>query len=187
MKKKTTSAMELIEEPVTPVPALTSSNRKLALSKQSSASESGPSTSGSAGNEELWEGAGDFCFIMNTEALHLIAKTFQCCGSELEVRKDFSCRRGRVAKINLSCSHCKKEVVVADPYRKEDASVNTRATLAMRAIGKGRSALQTFSGVMGMLPPVCAQAYISHNKKILEASRELYLSTAAAELCGCQG
>ena len=104
---------------------------------------------------------------MNAEALHLIAN------SELEVRKDFSCRREWVAKISLSCSHCKKEVVVTDPYRKEDVSANSRATLAMRAIGKGRSALQTLSGVMGMLPPVCAQAYIFHNKKILEASREL--------------
>ena len=75
MKKKTTLAVELIEEPATPVPVLTSSNKKLALSTQSSASESGPSTSGSAG-KELREGAGDFCFIMNTEALHLIAKTF---------------------------------------------------------------------------------------------------------------
>ena len=105
-ENKTTPAVELTEAPATPVPVLTSSNRKLALSTQSSASESGPSTSGSAGNEELREGAGDFCFIMNTEALYLIAKTFQCCGSELEVRKDFNCRRGLVAKISLSCSHC---------------------------------------------------------------------------------
>ena len=53
----------------------------------------------------------------------------------------------------------------------------------MRTIGKSRSALQTFSGVMGMLPPFCAQAYTSHNKKILEASRELLsLNFAAAEL-----
>ena len=37
---------------------------------------------------------------------------------------------------------------------------------------------------MGMLPPVCAQAYISHNKKTLEASRELVsLNSTAAELC----
>ena len=92
--------MELIEESATPVPVLTSSNKKLALSTQSSASESCPSTSGSAG-KELREGAGDFCFIMNTETLHRIAKTFQCCGSELEVRKDFSCRRGWVAKISF--------------------------------------------------------------------------------------
>ena len=94
MKKKTTPEVELTEAPATPVSCLTFSNKKLALSTQSSASESGPCTSGSAGNEELREGAGDFCFIMNTEALRLIAKTFQCCGSELEVRKDFSCRRG---------------------------------------------------------------------------------------------
>ena len=36
-----------------------------------------------------------------------------------------------------------------------------------------------------MLPPVCAQAYTSHNKKILEASRELVslnFAAAAAEL-----
>ena len=145
--------------------------------------ESGPSTSGSA-SKELREGAGDFRFIMNTEALHLIVKTFQCCGSELEVIKDFSCMRGWVAKISLSCSHCKKEIVVTDPYRKEDVCVNSRATLAMRAIGKRRSALQTLSGVMRIMPPVCAQAYISHNKKILEASRELVsLNFAAAELC----
>ena len=62
--------------------------------------------------------------------------------------------------------------------------MNSRAILDLRAIGKGKSALQTFSGVMRMLPPVCAQAYISHNKKILEASRELVsLNFAAAELC----
>ena len=115
MKKKTTPALELTEAPATPVPVLSSRNKKLAFSMQSCASESGPSTSGSAGNEGRREGAGDFCFIMNTEALHLIAKTFQCCGSELEVRKDFSCRRGWVAKISLSCSHCRKEVVVTDP------------------------------------------------------------------------
>ena len=108
MKKKTTPAVELIEAPATSVPVLTSSNKKLALSTQSSASESRPSISSSAGNE-------DFCFIMNTEALHLIAKTFQCCGYELEVRKDFSYRRGWIAKICLNCSHCKKEVVVTDP------------------------------------------------------------------------
>ena len=77
-----------------------------------------------------------------------------------------------------------KEVVV--PNRKEDVSVNSRATLDMRAVGKGRYALQSFSGVMRMLPPVCAQAYTSHNKKMLEASRELvshnFAAAAAAEL-----
>ena len=39
---------------------------------------------------------------------------------------------------------------------------------------------------MGMLPPVCAQAYTFHNKKILEASRELislnFAAAAVAEL-----
>ena len=86
MKKMTTPAVELTEAPAISVPVLSSRNKKLALTTQSSASESGPSTSGSAG-KELWEGAGNICFITNTEALHLIAKTLQCCGSELEVRE----------------------------------------------------------------------------------------------------
>ena len=132
MKKKTTPAVELTEAPASHVPVLTSNNKKLALSTRSSASESGPSTGGSAGNEELREGAGDFCFIMNTEALYLIAKTFQCCGSELEIRKDFSCITGLVAKISSSCNHWE---VVTDPYRKEDVSANSRATLDMRKTG----------------------------------------------------
>ena len=92
IKKKTTPAVELTEAPATPVPVPSFRNKKLALSTQSCASESGQSTSGSAGNEERREGAGDFCFIMNTVALHLIAKTFQCCGSELEIRKKISWR-----------------------------------------------------------------------------------------------
>ena len=119
MKKKrgeiTIPEVELTEAPAAPVPFLSSRNKKLALSTQScasesgpsasesgpSASESGPSTSGSARNEERREGAGDFCFIMNSVALHLIAKTFQCCGSELEARQNFSCRRALVAKISF--------------------------------------------------------------------------------------
>ena len=48
MKKKTTPAVELIELPATPMPVLSSRKKKLALSMQSSASESGPSTSESA-------------------------------------------------------------------------------------------------------------------------------------------
>ena len=41
MKKKTTPAVELTEAPATPVPVLSSRNKKLALSMQSCASESG--------------------------------------------------------------------------------------------------------------------------------------------------
>ena len=84
MKKKATPAVELTEAPATPVLVLSSRNKKLALNTQLCASGSGPSTSGSAGNEERREGAGGFCLIINTVALHLIAKTFQCCSSELE-------------------------------------------------------------------------------------------------------
>ena len=56
----------------------------------------------------------------------------------------------------------------------------------MRAIGKGRTALETFCGLMGMLPPITKRAYASHNKKLYDPSlkeREASFAAAAAELC----
>ena len=47
-------------------------------------------------------------------------------------------------------------------------------------------ALETFSGLMGMLPPISQPAYSSYNKKLLVVSqkeREASCSAAIAELC----
>ena len=54
----------------------------------------------------------------------------------------------------------------------------------MRAIGKGRTALETFCGLMGMLPHSTKQAYASHNKKLYDSAlKEREASFAAtAEL-----
>ena len=55
----------------------------------------------------------------------------------------------------------------------------------MGVVGKGRSALETFSGFMGMLPPISQPAYSSHNKKLLVVSqkeRAASCSAAVAEL-----
>ena len=55
----------------------------------------------------------------------------------------------------------------------------------MRAIGKGRTALETFCGLMCMLHPITKRAYASHNKKLYDSSlkeREASFA-AAAELC----
>ena len=57
----------------------------------------------------------------------------------------------------------------------------------MRAVGKGRTALEPFCGLMGMLPPITKRAYASHNKKLYDSSlkeREAaFAAAAAAELC----
>ena len=42
----------------------------------------------------------------------------------------------------------------------------------MRAIGKGWAGLETFCGMMGMLPPVSQRAYTTQNKKLFAASGE---------------
>ena len=53
----------------------------------------------------------------------------------------------------------------------------------MRAIGKGRTALETFCGLVGMLPPITKRAYTSHNKKLYNSSpKAREASFAAAEL-----
>ena len=56
----------------------------------------------------------------------------------------------------------------------------------MRALGKWRTALATFCGLIGMLPPITKRAYASHNKKLYDSSlkeREASFAAAAAELC----
>ena len=48
-----------------------------------------------------------------------------------------------------------------------------RSALSMRIIGKGRAGLESFCGVMDMLPPVTAHAYSSHLSVLAEASVQM--------------
>ena len=64
-------------------------------------------------------------------------------------------------------------------------ATNTKPVLAIRAIGKGRAGLETFCGMMGMLPPVSLRAYTTQNLKLFVASgeeREASFADAATEL-----
>ena len=65
---------------------------------------------------------------------------------------------------------CCIESFLTEPYHVEDQTVNTKAVLAMRTIGTGRVSLETFTAMMGMLPPVSKSAYSSHNEKIAAAA-----------------
>ena len=55
---------------------------------------------------------------------------------------------------------------LTNPYSEEDLEVNQRSVLPVRAIGRGRSGLTTFTGFMGMLPPISQAHYISHTEQI---------------------
>ena len=59
-------------------------------------------------------------------------------------------------RLLICCTNsvCNREAFVTDPYSKESKSLNTRSVLAMQTIGKGRAGLESFCGVMDMLPPV---------------------------------
>ena len=80
---------------------------------------------------------------------------------------------------------CGKSSAITYPYQKRDLETNTKYVLVMRAIGKGRAGLETFCGMMGMLPPVSQRVYTTENQKLCIASgeeREASFADAAAEL-----
>ena len=136
------------------------------------------------------------CFLLSelptvdasAEDLHLIrmgslqraVSAFSCCSSPLTVTEDRNSRRGLVPKLSISCSVCGKSSAITDPYSKKDLEVNSKSVLAMRVVGKGRGALETCSGLMGMLPPISQPAYSSHKKLLVVSQKEREASCSAA-------
>ena len=48
--------------------------------------------------------------------------------------------------------------------------MNARSVLEMRECGRGRSYLESFCGVIDILPPVVPSAYMEHNQLMADAS-----------------
>ena len=72
------------------------------------------------------------------------------CGKSSAITEDRKNRRGLVSNLSISCSVCGKSSVITDSYCQKDLEGNSKSVLAMRAIGKGRTALETFCGLMSM-------------------------------------
>ena len=92
-------------------------------------------------------------------------------------------RRGLVVEVAICCKICGTSALVVDPYDADDLEVNGRSVLAMRTIGRGRTGLATFCGMMGMPPPISANHFSTHNQKLKVAcnqEREVNMSAAAA-------
>ncbi len=70
----------------------------------------------------------------------------------------------------ICCSNikCGKESKISDSL--ETKSLNARSALAMREIGRGRTYMNTFFGMMVMLPPVSTPSYTLHNQALAAAS-----------------
>ena len=94
-------------------------------------------------------------------------------------------RGGGQSPNSTCCSVCGKSSAITDPYQKRDLETSTKSVLVMELQGKGRAGLETFCGMMGMLPPVSQRAYTTQNQKLFVASgeeREASFADAAAEL-----
>ena len=78
------------------------------------------------------------------------------CTSPLVVMEDLAQIRGLVSTLKICCTNpeCGKESKISDPYSSESKSLNARSDLAMREIGRHSKYMQTFFGMMDMLPPV---------------------------------
>ena len=61
-----------------------------------------------------------------------------------------------MSTLKICCTNpeCGKESKISDPYSSESKSLNARSDLAMREIRRGSKYMQTFFGMMDMLPPV---------------------------------
>ena len=104
----------------------------------------------------------------SAEVLHLIklgsrqgaVSAFSCCGSPLTITEDRKNRKGLVSNLSISCSACGKSSAITDSYCQKDLEAISKSVLAMRAIGKGRTALETFCGLVCMLPSITKRALI---------------------------
>ena len=165
-----------------PVPVVTASSKKLAIVPRC------PSVGGPAGNlrssclsmpsaGESSSSVGElrgYRLIKCEEYIQSLSETGKCptCRSPLTLREELATRRGLVSKLMTSCTNtaCDYEIVMSDPRSEGAKSLNARSVLGMRAIGRGRSSLESFCGLMDMLPPLATAAFSRHNEAHAKAA-----------------
>lgn len=171
-----------------PTPVETASGKKLATSSRcASMSEpsieglrsSHPSTSSANEASESNDYVGELkgYRLVSCERLsEAVTEIGVCsgCGSPLTFREDLVSRRGLVSKLMICCtsSVCNREVKISDPYASNAKSLNARSVVAMRTIGRGQASLESFCGMMDMLPPVTPASFSEHNKVLARVSTE---------------
>lgn len=172
-----------------PIPLETASSKKLAISR-SFPSSSGPSRalqpsstagesepSGSESDSEPLDSVKEMkgYRIVDCETLgRVVSEACVCsvCTSPLVVMEVLAQRRGLVSTMKICCTNteCGKESKISDPYSPESKSFNARSVLAMREFGRGRTYMDSFFGMMDMLPPVSAPSYMLHSQALADAS-----------------
>ena len=122
-----------------PRPVKTASGKKLALSPLSS--KVTPPTIAKGSRSDGLSG-GEMCGYRLTKLSDLaraLGEVGKCaaCSCPFTVCEDWSCRRGLVSRVAITCSNpaCDKKAYVSDPYSEDAKSVNARSVLGMCLIG----------------------------------------------------
>ena len=145
-----------------PHPVETSFSKK--FSSHSEALGNLISSSSDAGFGVPSETAGKGFRLLSLETLSkVLCEIGRCseCGFPLTLVEDLASRKGLASTLKISCTNtaCRREGKTLDPNSPDGKSLNVRSVMGMRSIGEGRAGLESFCGVMDMLPPLGTNSY----------------------------
>jgi hypothetical protein len=166
-----------------PIPVETAKSKKLAISLSASGPSRGTNTSQTAGESQAPGSESDSEPVKEMSGYRIVdcetlsqevseACVCSMCTAPLVVVEDLARRRGLVSTMKICCTNteCGKESKISDPLSSESTALNTRSILAMREIGRGCRYMETFFGIMNMLPPLSPRSYMKHNQALATAS-----------------
>ena len=115
--------------------------------------------------------------IVNLDMLTRLVQSFVKCKNcdslkSIEVCEKIDSRRGLASKIYLNCKVCEKNASsMTSKLVSGNYEVNLRFAYALRCIGRGQKAAQTFCGLMNLPPP--PTKFLPLYRTILEPLKEV--------------
>ena len=89
-------------------------------------------------------------------------------------------RHGLASVLSLACLHCgaeETEAMAEQSMQRKFYDINRKSVLAMRAVGKGREALQKICGILDVAPPVSKHSYLTHCESLHSAAKQVALES----------
>ena len=124
-----------------------------------------------------------------TKKLDLVEYVGKCidCGPKLTMSPNVELKKGMSMNLTIKCKHCgwSHQTYTSNKLKREGKSrgvlqfeINSRIVIAFQEIGKGFSSIETFCGVMNMLPPMSKTTYSDK----LSAVHDAYLTSSHASM-----
>ena len=134
----------------------------------------------------------DYYILMSFSMLKRVVDSIsncKACSEPLELTDD-ECRFGLCHQLSFQCKHCgwsekfyssptSNKTNPESPARRHMFDVNIRSVVAFREIGKGHTALSTFSGLMNLSKPLAKTQYNKVNEKLLTAYQATALQSCS--------